>query len=542
MFQKTMIFRSAMISLVVCLLISCSFGVVASAAGYSKIDISDYVSGREFVGDDVIVSYDLPLDPWTEMYGFATGSNTPSLIDSYRGNLFFYQDSIDGLFADFDLYYWYTLYGIYGPNSYFTQYQQHFEMHILYEDIDWLYLTYFNDNGNRVREYALIEWDSQYVYGDNTLSGYAVTREGHQVDFRFNHANQDAEFAWDLYFGEYLELGFCEQYVYEEEALYQRVNGNIYPLGKTNGSTNMIQVSDIKPGAGFTLSFDLLYEVWHNSETELDGNIATFDAVWLDKTYQEVSRSQYEIDYAPYGDYQEFTFDIDFTVPTGASYFYLRLNTGYFYVNTAREFGWDIYTITMTTTLSSIEENSQTMGKVVSKLDQLDGKLDGVIDGLGDVKDVLQDTNDKLDDMQGTLEDLPGNIGDEFENVIDRENEKHESAGQQFVDQILDILPDSSTEIMAALRSLPDAMSYTGTEAVLQIPGIVMPAVGDLIPQTDIWSGAELDFSDYVELLPPTLLNLVRALFTIAIVLFCAFELKGIVSYCLTLKDNGRGA
>lgn len=541
MFQKSMIFRSAMISLVVCLLISCSFGVVAFAADYSKIDISDYVSGREFVGTDVIVSYDLPLRSWTEMYGFATGSNTPLLIDSYHGALFFSQGSIDGIFDDFDMYYFYDLDGRFGSDSYDTQLQDSFDADELFNNCDWLYVSYLDDNGGRVFEYALIEW-RQYASGDDYLEGYAVTPLGHQIDFWFEIGVSSIAFEWDLYFGQSISLGFCHKYVYEDHAEYQRINGNMFPLGKTNGVTNMIDVRDIRSGYGFTLSFDLSFTTFNDSETALDGNAGTFDAVWLDRNYGEVDRSQYSIDLTPYEDYQVWRFDIDFTVPNGAAYFYLRLNTGYFDVNTAYEFIWEFENISMITTLSSIEENSQTMGKVVYKLDQLDGKLDGVIDGLGDVKDVLQDTNDKLDDMQGTLEDLPGNIGDELENVIDRENDKHQSAGQQFVDQILDILPDSSTEIMAALRSLPDAMSYTGTEAVLQIPGIVMPAVGDLIPRTEIWPGAELDFSDYVELLPSTLLNLVRALFTIAIVLFCAFELKGIVSYCLTLKDYGRGA
>ena len=34
---------------------------------------------------------------------------------------------------------------------------------------------------------------------------------------------------------------------------------------------------------------------------------------------------------------------------------------------------------------------------------------------------------------------------------------------------------------------------------------------------------------------------LVQALFTIAIVLYCAYELKGIVSYCLTLRESKGG-
>ena len=106
------------------------------------------------------------------------------------------------------------------------------------------------------------------------------------------------------------------------------------------------------------------------------------------------------------------------------------------------------------------------------------------------------------------------------------------------MDQILGALPDPSTKVLGALKGLTDATSYTGTKAALTIPPIVLPGIGDLFPTTEIWGGAEFDFGEYIEYLPSTLLTLVRSLFTIAIVLYCVYELKGIISYCLTLRSN----
>lgn len=529
MFQKTITFRSALVLLVLCLSMSCTLGVTASAASYKEIDVSDYVSGKEYSGNDVIVTYDLPLRPYTELYAFATGSTLPELISEYNGNLYFYQDTIDETWSYFDESLLLDMDDAIVSDAggdLICEWQLQFDYGVLFECT----ALRFDE------EYHTIQWDDiddahesvRGIVDDLTL---IIVYDGYRSILTMQWPNTLQ--TRDIGFGDLIEVA--------DVAEYQRINGNMFPLGKTNGATNMIDVSDIRSGYGFTLSFDLSFTIDHDSESDLDGNVATFDAVWLDKNQEEVDRSQFEIDLIPYRDHANLQYDIDFTVPEGAAFFYLRLNTGYFYVNTAYEFSWVFRNISMTTTLSSIEENSQTMGKVVYKLDELDGKLDGVIDGLGDVKDVLQSTNDKLDNMQGSIDKLPDEFGDEIQNVIDKEEQENTSAGQEFVDQILEVLPDSSIEILAALKSLPDAMSYTGTDAVLKIPGITMPAIGELVPSFVIWEGASMDFGEYVEMLPAGLLSLVRSLFTIAIVLFCAYELKGIISYCLTLRESRGG-
>ena len=128
-----------------------------------------------------------------------------------------------------------------------------------------------------------------------------------------------------------------------------------------------------------------------------------------------------------------------------------------------------------------------------------------------------------------------------MQNVIDNENSKAESSGNKFVNQILDKLPDPSTDVLAALKLLTDATAYTGTDAKLKIPAIVFPAIEGVFPETVIWKGADFSFSDYLAYIPSTLLTVVQSLFTIAIVLYCVYELKGIISYCLTLNDKKVG-
>ena len=212
------------------------------------------------------------------------------------------------------------------------------------------------------------------------------------------------------------------------------------------------------------------------------------------------------------------------------------------------DFTFTIESLNLTLSISSLYRLQEQTGKtneilsaVEKKLEQNGQKLDDVIDKIEQNGDKLDDTNDKLDDANDKLDKLPGEVGDEIQGVIDNEKNEAEDAGNKFVDQILDALPDPSTEVLAALKGLTDATSYTGTDAVLPIPALVLPGIAGLFPETVIWEGAELDFGEYMEVVPPSLLSLVRSLFTIAIVLFCVYELKGIISYCLTLRENKGG-
>ena len=152
-----------------------------------------------------------------------------------------------------------------------------------------------------------------------------------------------------------------------------------------------------------------------------------------------------------------------------------------------------------------------------------------------------QEIIDKLDGVNDKLDSLPGDIGDEMQDVIENEKEQSKDEGNKFVDLILDALPDPSTDVLASLKSLTYATAYNGTDAVLPIPAIVLPGIDGLFPETVIWEGAEFDFGYYIGFIPASLLILVRSLFTIAIVLYCVYEFKGIISYCLTLRESKGG-
>lgn len=191
--------------------------------------------------------------------------------------------------------------------------------------------------------------------------------------------------------------------------------------------------------------------------------------------------------------------------------------------------------------IESLVRQQQITNKQNAILNAVEKQLADQGKTLDEVLQQQQQTNDKLDDMQGSIETLPGQIGDEMQGIIDNEKEQSKGDGNKFVDQILDALPDPSTDVLAALKGLTDATAYTGTDAVLPIPAIVLPGIDGLFPETEIWGGTQFDFGESISMLPSTLLTLVQSLFTIAIVLYCVYELKGIISYCLTLRESKGG-
>ncbi len=228
------------------------------------------------------------------------------------------------------------------------------------------------------------------------------------------------------------------------------------------------------------------------------------------------------------------SFSVVLDKPAGASSFAVLLCAENFVPSYQGTVYLELNSCRFSMSISSLYRQQQLTGKTNELLDEVSKQLAEQGKTMDDILNQQEQTNDKLDQ-------LPGQIGDEMQGVIESEKEESKSDGNKFVDQILDALPDPSTDVLEALKSLTDATAYTGTDAVLPIPAIVLPGIDGLFPETEIWEGTEFDFGEYLGFIPSSLLTLVQSLFTIAIVLFCVYELKGIISYCLTLRESKGG-
>lgn len=269
----------------------------------------------------------------------------------------------------------------------------------------------------------------------------------------------------------------------------------VYPFG----AKNRMQLKDIPNGT--QLDFTITVS---NSANAVNGALACY-IQYFDGDLALIGTTTLQ----SYTGGIPYTWDVShkMSFPEGAEYFQIYLNlNGWTVLDAAAAYGISCSDLRFTMDIEYLPDDSAILGSI----------------------------NDSLDE-------LPDKIGDQFQDVIENEKEQSKQEGNEFVDQILDALPDPSADVLAALKTLTDATSYQGTDAVLPIPALVLPGIDGLYPSTELWAGTQFDFGEYLGLLPTALLTLVQSLFTIAIVLYCVYELKGIISYCLTLRESKGG-
>lgn len=316
---------------------------------------------------------------------------------------------------------------------------------------------------------------------------------------------------------------------------YDRVNMDFYPMGYQSTNMPMLDLSKIKSGSGYTLTFDYSWTAsTDGGMSDMYGHIIFCSATGavVDDIYYDFGKAGSDV-----------ADTVSVTVPVGARYVYMRWVSTTYSASPPSYWNFSLDSFTVSATLTASENSdliqSESNSEIAGKLDIIGGKLDDVVDGLyevydgvNDVSGKLDDVNDNLDEMQNTMESLPGEIGDQIQGIIDSENEKAESAGNDYAGEIIEIVPDYSAAFIDALGTLVSVLNYDGTQCVLTTPPVVMPAIDGMFPETVLMESQEIDFEYYFNLMPTQLINLVRALFDVALVGYCFKELIDFLAQC----------
>ena len=144
---------------------------------------------------------------------------------------------------------------------------------------------------------------------------------------------------------------------------------------------------------------------------------------------------------------------------------------------------------------------------------------------LENIQEELGNLSQGLDDVQNAVEDVPGQVVDGMGELQQQEKEEASTEGDAGAQQVIEIVPNPSADFLPALQNFTSAMSYTGTVAVLTLPAVSIPAISGVIPEIYLMDPQEVNFEDYIVLIPEIALSLVRALFDIALVVYCLKEL-----------------
>lgn len=110
--------------------------------------------------------------------------------------------------------------------------------------------------------------------------------------------------------------------------------------------------------------------------------------------------------------------------------------------------------------------------------------------------------------------------------------------GNSAVDSVMEAINLNTAAYGSALSGLVQAASYNGTDVVLQLPAVKLPALGAGGVEVDLMPASSYDFSDAISMVPSTVLLLVRSLLTAALVWFAVKELVGLIQYFLTLRGG----
>lgn len=123
----------------------------------------------------------------------------------------------------------------------------------------------------------------------------------------------------------------------------------------------------------------------------------------------------------------------------------------------------------------------------------------------------------------------------------EREKQETQTSGDNASNDATSAMPSVDEGFANSLKSFVGSMSYNGTEAILPIPKTSIPAIEGVIGEVVLIPEQGFDLSSVItQYIPANLLQLLQHLFTIALVLYCVYELYGLIQYVLTLKKGGK--
>ena len=167
------------------------------------------------------------------------------------------------------------------------------------------------------------------------------------------------------------------------------------------------------------------------------------------------------------------------------------------------------------------------------------------------------------DSLKVTVEDIPiskqdiiNNQNENTDKIIDNQNqntdkeiqaekdqyelEKQEAqkSGDESVDGALSAMPNDSDGIISSFDNLLSCMLHTNTNCNITFPELKTPAICG-IPSYTVSKKVMFGIDQIPQYIPNSILYLVRALLTIALILYCYKELYSTIQYIVSLKKGG---
>ena len=200
-------------------------------------------------------------------------------------------------------------------------------------------------------------------------------------------------------------------------------------------------------------------------------------------------------------------------------------NVGYFHCRqwlgaSGKVTGIHGYNVDVTPFSSSVKNdfviNYATGGLALDRLDAILAKLDGS----SSVETAVDNANKKAEE---------------------REKQEAQTSGDKATSDTTSAMPSVDSGFSNSLKTFVASLSYNGTEAILPIPETSIPSINGIMDKVVLIPEQGFDLSATItQYIPANLLTLLQHFLDIALVLFCVYELYGLIQYVLTLKKGGK--
>lgn len=316
---------------------------------------------------------------------------------------------------------------------------------------------------------------------------------------------------------------------------YKGINKSITFYNFSNGT--WLRVDDIP---NYTqMSIYIRYAAYSLiNETGYTHPIAQIGITYYDSNQRSIGTQQYHFNRDWDNITGELQCDMIMDIPSNAKFCRLYVIWSHIKSTVADDdpIMWDILQWTMKIGVpeQAVEdaEEQDRHNQIVDQNNQMINQNQTIIDQNG----TMIDQNDQMIDQ---MESLPGDIGDEFESVIQKEDDKAQQSGEGAAGDLMEIIPDKSQGFMDAIGGLVAALSYDGTNAKLPVPAIVLPAIPGVMDELKLTDKLEVDFGYWVQQIPSNVIEVVQIICTIALIVYCFKELYSTIAYAMTLKGGG---
>lgn len=397
--------QKSIFPVLVCLVFILTMALPAAAADDDAV-ISLSEPSKIFNDDGTVtVIYDLPLDPYSKIYGLPVGK-TEFVQVGTSTNIYFTQDKDESITVFTALSSGSvssTTSGSSGNGRVWTSasiepfsFDVDAVTHLLVNGVAYSVQPYSDDNYYMrydTNPSAGSDWTGRYclytVLGPNASSG---------------------KWAWSFMSQSRIDASLAVGY-YEDVMISQHEYDELYPLLYPFGRSNYIDVSNIRSGGSFEVSVTYDYNIQltgTDTTTNLIQHIDFYDKDWrLISTTSSVT-TPFDVENGASS-----TIKTMVTVPEGACYMDMELITDPFAVSDVQLLDWRVSDMEMTLDMSDVEANSLMMSGIIDRLDILiqeakeqNASLDEIIQLLQDVIDNMGSAGSDQTEIKDLLEQL----------------------------------------------------------------------------------------------------------------------------------------